>query len=136
MTAKLKFNIRRQLNRLFLLVTILVVSSCRSNEFYIDFDKQLVCSANSKGIMSLSFKSDSDNKQISWGNWRDKRAPTKVSITPLTKGYVVMCWKDNTTYIKLRNNTIYTIDREQGDAGGCHIKVLTDSNGRFLKLIP
>ena len=123
---------------LFLVTIAVVISSCwQSNEIYINFDKQLICSANSEGIYRLYIKGDSDSYILIW-NDSDKNAPTQLGICPLTNGYVNEGFTDSIIHLKcirLQKNKLYRIERAQGDASPFSIKVLTDENGKFSKVV-
>jgi hypothetical protein len=121
---------------LLILAIIVLQSSCQSNEFYIDFDKQLICSSNSKGILNLDIENDSSFFHLRWSN-PTITAPLQLSISPLTKEYTVTSNFSDSIFntIKLQKNHIYLIKRSQGDAGSFSIKVRTDENGYFSKIV-
>ena len=115
------------------------MSSCQSNEIYLDINKQVICSSSSRGINELTIKNAKGIASYSIV-WTDttKNAPLKLSLSPLTKGYIIVKgWRDtlaNFHDFRLDANTVYLIHREGGDAGGYFVKVLTDEHGLFQKI--
>ena len=126
---------------LFATVITAIAASCQTNEIHLDFEKQLICSSNSKGLKRIIIDNINGREYytVVW-NESFRKAPVQLSLSPLTKGYSTKGgWQDtvvNLQYFKLKGNNVYRIERSGGDASGCIIKVLTDKEGRFLKIVP
>lgn len=125
----------------FLLILAHIVSTgCfQSNEIYLDVKRQEICSANGNGIYKLFITDEAEDEyyKIFWSDLRED-APTEISLTPLTKGYVVRGgWQDTLIDIRsfrLSKNVKYIIKRAQGDAAASSIRVYTNKDGLLFKL--
>lgn len=123
----------------YIILSTLLLSACHSNQIYLDEKTQMICSESNKGIRHLSIGSPygSDSYSIKWDS--EENPPEKLSINPLTKGYVLTKdWYNNPMKpeeLKLKKDSVYLIDRSGGDASPCEIEVIAIDENNHLKFI-
>lgn len=125
----------------FVLLFIAVsVTSCFSNEMYLDVPTQEIRSCNPKGIRHMQIENDSTAEVAFTFEWtQEKNAPATIRLSSVDQGYFVTderMYRVDNKAVKLKPLTRYTLERFGGDAGSYRMSVWTDKGGKVVKADP
>jgi len=134
---------RKKRFNLFLIILVLVFSSCRvENPFYFDINTQTIYSCDKGVFYSISIDNDSikpDGHLMEGGVliiWNDtiNPPPNKINIDSIPDKYNI----HRAGYIshkkyKLKPNSTYTLTKNGFGGIAYHIKIWTNFEGRVIK---
>lgn len=121
---------------IFTLLFLLI--SCLSNAISFDIEKQSIVSSNSKGMRNIYITNEinRDYYRISWEDSL-RNSPSEINLLKIKKGYKIYSgWQSKQIEInnfKLKPNSVYIIERSQGDATSSKIKIWTNKTSNIYK---
>ena len=134
---------RKKRNNLFLIICVLVFSSCRvENPFYFDINTQTIYSCDKKVFYSINIDNDSikpDGHLYEGGViliWNDTISPppSKINIDSIPDKYnIYRAGCISHKRFKLNPNSTYTLSKRGLGGVNYRIKIWTNFEGRVIK---